>query len=814
MSRTFLPALRGITAGGAPPAVVESKALQIGGYHSTIVFGDGRFNGDEPGARAAGWDVTRAVVEGYERVVWVYRCVELMSGDTSRLPFRIGRNLGTDKQEVLEDHPLYRVLNKRANPLETGRAFRKRLAAQVLLSKKGAFIEVTKNRLGEIVRLDLLDPDRVEIIPSANGEYIKHFQYTRRDGAVLELPPSKVRWVREPHPTDPFSGTTPLEAAGMSVELDFLSRVYNVSFIKNDSRPGGVLGVDADGLSDEQLERLERKFEPGAHAAGKITVLGTGPGGLSYLDTTTKPRDMAYHEAAQNAKNEVLAAFGIGESVLGNAAGRTFDNAEQELYNYWTGPMSPFMELLASAFDDDIDDEWDGFLDTSSVAALELPRRRAREEARAEVREGLRSIDEYRPLAGLPTINSPQSRALWVSPAKAPLPVNENDARALGMEVPEDGQGGQGGAEGQVQEGTGDEAAQAVQEAMGGQGSGPAEGAVAAARDAESVVDGTVEAEGAVAAARESTPDEFEVPHEAAGAVAAALERKALDPMVAEAPEDDEYAQVTMAVAALLEAQYARHLGIINARIQAPKTRKGTKFWTPTPGDTRGGDAPLDTEKIVPGERLTNETVETAQPVVENAAATAGAGLLAALGAAGMFGAAGYTAQEYTAAAGLVTQEVVEAALRIIAAATTELLEGSHEVINQAQATATTIDQVTDAVTGYYTEKASKVAHDVAEAVAFSTINGAREAAAESVVPVPGSNVVIQRAWVTRGDDRVRPAHRAVDGQVEPVGVPFDMPGGSVLFPRDPAGPPHLTFGCRCRLRYFVTEGVGLIPVA
>ena len=44
------------------------------------------------------------------------------------------------EQEILEQHPLYRVLNRRANPHETARAFRKRLAANVLLSKKGAFI--------------------------------------------------------------------------------------------------------------------------------------------------------------------------------------------------------------------------------------------------------------------------------------------------------------------------------------------------------------------------------------------------------------------------------------------------------------------------------------------------------------------------------------------------------------------------------------------------------------------------------------------------------------------------------------------------
>jgi HK97 family phage portal protein len=419
--RTLLPALRGALTGKDLMAAgpVEQKVITVGSWSPST---SGRSWGTE--GRADGWDMATVIQEGFERVIWVFRCVQKQSWDQASLPFRFGRDIGGDDEEVLEDHPLYRVLNRRANPLETGKQFRKRLSAQVLLSKRGAFVEVTRSRLGTITRLDLLAPDRCRPVPDPRGDYLSHFEFVRSDGEVREIDPEKVRWIRDPHPTDPFSGVTPLEAAGISVELDFLMRLYNVTFIKNDARAGGIVAIDADGMSDQQIAKVQSRLQPGPQNAGHTALVGTGPGGLNYVDLSAKPRDMNYADATKNAKEEIFAAFGIGESLLGNAAGRTFDNAEQEQFNYWSETQRTHLDLIASAFADDVDgDDWEPYFDTSSISSLDLPRRQRRQEAREEVDKGLRSIDEYRPLAGLDPVDNAQTRALWVSPAKAPIPT-------------------------------------------------------------------------------------------------------------------------------------------------------------------------------------------------------------------------------------------------------------------------------------------------------------------------------------------------------------------------------------------------------
>src|SRR4029450_8057513 len=102
----------------------------------------------------------------------------------------------------------------RANPLETGRQFRKRLSAQVLLSPRGAFVEMTHSRAGTPLRGDLLPPGRTWPVPGDGAVLLSHFELRDVRGRVTrEVDPKVVRWVLEPHPTAPYSGITPSPAA-------------------------------------------------------------------------------------------------------------------------------------------------------------------------------------------------------------------------------------------------------------------------------------------------------------------------------------------------------------------------------------------------------------------------------------------------------------------------------------------------------------------------------------------------------------------------------------------------------------------------
>lgn len=754
------------------------------------------------------WPIERAVAEGYDRVMWVFKSVNTIADDTSGLTFRL-REGDDEDAPVVEDHPLYNVLNKQANPLERGPVFRKRLSAQILLSKKGAFVEVTKSNRGTVIRLDLLPPDRVEIIPDSNGG-VKHYQLNRRNGGVKNLDPENVRWFRDPHPTDPYMGVTPLESAGPSIELDHFARIYNVAFLRNDGRPGGILAVrDTAGsgkdIDPAQMDRIESRFGKGPVEAGKLSVVA---GALDYVDLAAKPRDMQYGMLANNARMEILGAFGIGETVLGNASGRTFDNADNELYVYWTRTLPPHHKIILTGFDEDSDDGLSGFFDTSNVEILERAAKDRRKEAREEVGAGLRSLYSYAQLAKITDIEStPHTRALYIPTGKTPLPSTSADAEALGMGAPVDPAASAGGSPGAP-------ALPPVDQAAPGDGLPPADGEAAppaigaaptpAALPAPAAPGdgGTGDAPRTARAALDAVAGKGVALRAIEGGrpkVTAAyrLSRKrAADPALytESTPDEDTIAaferQITAALAALTERWTERAA----VRLGSPKQRKGTRHWTPEyANDVRVGTKALDTARAVDEDTWRAEAERETTPLITAAAIAAAVALMTDVGVTPP---PGWTLARMAAEA--VAQTVSEVAGFIGRAAANQALRLSAE-INRLDQTDADLAAIRAAVR----DRAARLVpwcESLATHVATATFNGARDDGA--VEANRDENVQIERAWTSRRDDKVRLSHHDADGQIRNLDEPFIVGSSLLMRPGDPAAPIHETANCRCRLKH------------
>lgn len=137
-------------------------------------------------AGASSWDIDQAITYGYERVIWVYRCVDTIASNAASIPI-IEREYDDNTGQVVDDPPLMRLLNRRANPYETAQQFRYRLASQLLLSRRGAFIEVVRNNAGEPTALHLLPPGTTSpIIDPAT--YVSGYAVQTIAQGLVELP--------------------------------------------------------------------------------------------------------------------------------------------------------------------------------------------------------------------------------------------------------------------------------------------------------------------------------------------------------------------------------------------------------------------------------------------------------------------------------------------------------------------------------------------------------------------------------------------------------------------------------------------------
>lgn len=372
----------------------------------------------------ATWNADRAIREAYERVIWVFRSVDAIASNAARLPILM-RKGAEDGPEVAGD-PLLWAVNRRANGWETAAQFRYRLVSQLLLSKKGVFVEVTYDNLGRVRNLYLLPCGYTSPVPDPDN-FVTTFEVLI-DGVPQPVPAfypdgrPQVLWFRKPHPTNPYLGVTPLEAGGVAIDMDWMARLYNRAFLQNDGRPGGIVAVKGP-VDPQDKQTLQQRWSGGPATAGRVSVIGAED--LTWLDTSITPRDAQFAQILALTKSDILDDFGVPESILGNSSDRTFNNARQEKLNFWEETMPPWLDLVAGSLDavtaGGLDDDVFVVHDLDTVPVIQQAKRDRETHLQQLWDSGLITQDEFREETGRIPFGVPASRSLYVSTLKAPV---------------------------------------------------------------------------------------------------------------------------------------------------------------------------------------------------------------------------------------------------------------------------------------------------------------------------------------------------------------------------------------------------------
>lgn len=376
------------------------------------------------------WDIDRAIREALNKVIWVFRSVHAIADNQARLPIEVA--LGSEKGPATEDHPWVRLLNQAPNDDESPYSFRYRLSSQILLSRKGAFVEVVRSRgSGEIVQAFLLDPRKTHPVPGTK-RLVDTYAIEQGAGRFSYLKADDVIWARLPHPVDPLGGLTPLEAAGISIDNDVLARLYNRTFLQNDGRPGGIVGIKGE-MDDEVADELESRWNGGLRGAGRISIVEAD--GLDFVDTAVSPRDAQYIEGRKVSKEDILGAFGVPESIaLGNASQRTYENADAEKAIFWESTMLGHLALIGDALNRaDQDPETFVRFDLRGVEALQRAKRAKDAEMRAEVAAGLRTLDSYLEETGRDALGTDEARSYFMPMGMVPIATEGQAAPVVSL---------------------------------------------------------------------------------------------------------------------------------------------------------------------------------------------------------------------------------------------------------------------------------------------------------------------------------------------------------------------------------------------
>ncbi len=209
-------------------------------------------------------------------------------------------------------------------------------AAAALLLHGNAYVRIVTGSRGLPVALELLRPDRVEVVTDAAGHPVAYdvrggrerLRIAARDGLLRR----QVIHIRSLNPDSDSTGLGCLEAATPAASIHNRASRWNKALLDNAARPSGALSYEpADGasLSAAQYEALKVQIAEqfaGAGNAGRPLLLD---GGMKWLPMALTPADMDFVGLKEAAARDIALAFGVPPVLIGLPGDSTYANARE-----------------------------------------------------------------------------------------------------------------------------------------------------------------------------------------------------------------------------------------------------------------------------------------------------------------------------------------------------------------------------------------------------------------------------------------------------------------------------------------------------
>lgn len=306
---------------------------------SVIFQGQGR-------ARWTDQRYDKLAIEGYQKNVVAYRCVNIIADAVAAVAWEVWEN-----GKLLETHPYYNIID-RPNPAQSGIEFMRAKASNLMIGGN-AFDERIVVR-DNIMERYTLRPDRMKIVDGHNHPWPSRYEYSvggRKQSWDVDQKNGKsdVRHYKLYNPVDDWYGQSPLWAGRYGVDQHNEAMTWIQSLLQNAARPSGALIQKGETLlSDEQFARLKSEMESqysGASNAGRPMLL---EGGLDWQEMGLSPADMAVIDTKYSAAVDIAMAYGVPPQLVGIPQNQTYNNYEQARLSFWEDTVLPLIGYIGA----------------------------------------------------------------------------------------------------------------------------------------------------------------------------------------------------------------------------------------------------------------------------------------------------------------------------------------------------------------------------------------------------------------------------------------------------------------------------------
>lgn len=271
-------------------------------------------------------DVT---LQGHEAI---YAAVTRIANTVASIPVHIYK--GRERQDT---HPLEKLLNLSPNPSMSAYIFKQTMEA--FRNTEGmAYALIIRDGLGEITRLDVLDPTRVRPLIERDSREI--WYDITLEGKTYPIPGYMVLALKHMS-ANGISGIRPLDVLRGS--LDYDAEVKEISLNQLDGINHGVmLEVPGQALDETRKTQIVADFLDAYESSGqRVLVL---EGGIKATTFNQSPVDAQLMDVERITRNRVATVYNLPPHMLGDYSDTSFSTAEQQMQEFLQLTIIPIVQ--------------------------------------------------------------------------------------------------------------------------------------------------------------------------------------------------------------------------------------------------------------------------------------------------------------------------------------------------------------------------------------------------------------------------------------------------------------------------------------
>lgn len=313
-----------------------------------------------------------------------YRCIELISDSIGTLPVQVKRLGRRGKTNVLDNHPLVKIIYDKRNRITKFMLFK--LIVQAVITKGNSFVYIERAQDGTPTSLRYLEPQDVTV--NYNKQTNDLYYLANKVSSRRIEPKDMLHFVKNSY--DGVNGVSLLTYASRTLKLANDTESSALRFFGSACNLSGIIKMTGNPTQD-QMVNAKQTWQLIANDG-----LAVMKGNMDYIPVQLSASDSQLIESRQYNVQDICRFFGVSPVLVGDLTHASFSTIEAIQNEFLTHTLAPYISMIEDELNRKLISDDNLYINLDETAILRTDKQQLAQYYSTLLNTGVLSINEVR----------------------------------------------------------------------------------------------------------------------------------------------------------------------------------------------------------------------------------------------------------------------------------------------------------------------------------------------------------------------------------------------------------------------------------